>query len=101
MSENGRPGWLARLFGRGTTTAPESSLACRQLVELVTAYLESALPAPERARVEAHLAACPNCARYLEQMRQTIAATGRLSEEDLEPAAREALLGAFRTWKAG
>lgn len=102
MSQEGRFGWLSRIFGRRPGTAPEAGgLVCRELVELVTNYLEGALPAAETARVEAHLAVCPHCARYLEQMRQTIAATGHVSEEDLQPEAREALLSAFRNWKAG
>jgi anti-sigma factor RsiW len=45
---------------------------CRELVELVTAYLDGALPADVRAAFEAHLAECPGCAAYLEQMRTTI-----------------------------
>lgn len=88
--------WLQRL---GLKKRP--AMVCRELVELVTTYLEDALPAADRERFEAHLAACPHCARYLEQFRMTIAATGRLQESDLAPEAKDALLGAFRTWKAG
>jgi len=99
MSERRTRRWLARLFRRGAKQ--QEPLACRELVELVTAYLERALPPADRARVEAHLAACPHCTRYLEQMRQTIAATGKLHEDDLSPAARDALLAAFRGWKSG
>lgn len=98
MSMKDRRGWLARLLGRGRDE--ERGLACRELVELVTAYLDSALPGEERARVEAHLKACPDCERYLAQFRLAIAATGRLREEDLAPEAKSALLDAFRGWKA-
>jgi anti-sigma factor RsiW len=73
-------------------------LPCRELVELVTDYLEGRLPAIDRARFEAHLAACEACRLYLEQFRQTIRALGRLPEESLSPEVRAALLTAFRGW---
>ncbi len=76
-------------------------LTCQELVELVTDYLEGVLPAMERARFEAHLAACSHCRIYIEQMRVTIRALGRLGEDDLAPDARETLLRAFRGWKRG
>lgn len=79
-------------------TAPRP-LTCRELVELVTDYLEDALPPPERERFEAHLAVCEGCTTYLEQMRATIRVTGRLSEEQVSPEARERLLAAFRSWR--
>jgi anti-sigma factor RsiW len=80
-----------------TTAADE--LTCRELVELVTEYLEGALPDEERARFEAHLAECEGCAAYLAQMRDTLRIAGRLREESIAPAARESLLRAFRDWK--
>ena len=76
-------------------------LPCQELVELVTDYLEGRLPEPERVRLEAHLALCSGCRTYLEQMRQTVRALGRLREELLEPEARERLLAAFRDWRRG
>ena len=75
------------------------NLTCQELVELVTEYLEEALAPAERQRFEAHLADCAGCRTYLEQMRQTIQATGALREEDLEPATRDQLLNIFRSWK--
>ncbi|HKP89249.1 MAG TPA: zf-HC2 domain-containing protein [Thermoleophilaceae bacterium] len=75
-------------------------LACRQVVELVTGYLEGTLPRRERRRVERHLAACPHCTTYIEQMRTTLAALGTIPEESLTPDAREALVHAFRDWRA-
>lgn len=71
-------------------------MTCRQLVELVSDYLEGALDARERAAFERHLAVCAGCAAYLEQMRTTITLAGRLREDDLEPAVRDRLLAAFR-----
>jgi anti-sigma factor RsiW len=61
----------------------EDELACQEVVELVTDYLEGALPRSQRRRFEAHLAGCENCAEYLEQMRATIRLTGRLRAGDL------------------
>jgi hypothetical protein len=81
--------------------APTAKLACRGLVEAVTDYLENALPAAERARVEGHLAECPPCRTYLEQMRLTIRATGRLAEESISAEARARFLEVFRGIDAG
>ena len=76
-----------------------SELACQELVELVTDYLEGVLPAAERTRFEEHLAGCSGCRAYLEQMRQTIRVLHRLTEESLAPQAKEELLRVFRDWK--
>jgi anti-sigma factor RsiW len=76
-------------------------LTCRELVELVTDYLEGKLPPADQARFEQHLALCPNCPTYLAQMRQTIRALGMLPEESIAPEARQELLEAFRNWKRG
>lgn len=72
---------------------------CSELVELVTEYLEGTLPEDDRRRFEEHLAECPYCVNYLDQMRETIRVLGRLPEESLEPRAREELLVAFRGWR--
>ncbi len=77
------------------------SLSCSEVVELVTAYLEGALSRRDRKRFERHIAGCDACTAYLEQMRATIRATGRLTEEDVPVHVKEELLVAFRTWKAG
>ena len=71
-------------------------MPCRELVELVTDYLEDRLSAADRLRFEAHLAACDACRTYMEQFRQTIRAIGRLPEESLGADARKTLLDAFR-----
>ncbi len=78
------------------TTGP---LACAEIVELVTDYLEGTLDAALRERFETHLASCDGCERYLEQMRVTIRLTGRVGAEDLSPAARAAFLDAFASWR--
>jgi anti-sigma factor RsiW len=77
----------------------KTKLTCVELVELVTDYLDGALSRRERARFEAHIDACGNCTEYLEQFRRTIQLTGTLREEDVEPAARDALLAQFAEWR--
>ncbi len=76
-----------------------SEMACKELVELVTEYLEGTLPSTDRQRFEDHLKDCPHCVTYLYQIRQTIRALGRLTEEDLSPDAKRDLLRIFRDWK--
>jgi hypothetical protein len=76
-------------------------LSCRELVELVTDYLENALAADERARFDDHIGRCDGCTEYLRQMRRTIELTGTLSQESLSPEAERALLHAFRGWHTG
>ncbi len=75
------------------------ALTCRELVELVTDYLEGALPPSDRARFDEHLAACEGCTAYLDQMRRTLVLVGRLTEGSVSAEAREALLGAFGDWR--
>jgi anti-sigma factor RsiW len=77
------------------------AVVCRHAVELVTDYLEGALSARDRARFEAHLALCPHCSRYLEQMRASITAVGRIEPEALDPEVRDELVALYRRWRAG
>ena len=79
----------------------DRELACRQVVELVTAYLEDALDSADRERFEEHLVFCDGCSNYLEQMRATVRLTGRVVESDLPAELEAQLLEAFRGWRAG
>jgi anti-sigma factor RsiW len=76
------------------------AIVCRQAVDLVTAYLEDALSPRDRARFEAHLAACPHCTEYLVQMRRTLEIMGRIEPEALDPATRDDLVALFRRWQS-
>ena len=69
------------------------------MVELVTEYLEGAMSSREMAIFEAHLSVCPGCTAYFEQMRQTIKLAGKLTEDSIDPQARDELLHVFRNWK--
>jgi anti-sigma factor RsiW len=79
-------------------TAQADDLACQELVEIITDYLEGALSDAERERFEAHLEICEGCRRYLDQMRTTIRVVGTLTEDGLEPIAKDQLLLLFREW---
>jgi putative zinc finger protein len=74
-------------------------ISCAEVVELVTDYLERALPAEEMTLFEQHLNFCEGCIVYVEQIRATAEAVGRVREEDVPPATREKLMAAFREWK--
>jgi len=76
-------------------------MACQELVELVTAYFDGSLSRSDRRRFERHIGGCDHCTQYVEQMRLVIEATGRLTEEDLEPEVRQELLAAFQGWREG
>jgi anti-sigma factor RsiW len=76
-----------------------AELTCQELVELVTDYLEGTLSRRDRARFDAHIAACTHCTAYLAQFSETLRLTGTLRESDVSPEARAALLEQFRNWK--
>ena len=74
------------------------AVSCRQVVDLVTAYLEDVLPTDERRAFERHVAICPPCRGYLSQMRRVQQLTGTLEADDVPERLRESLLDAFRDW---
>jgi predicted anti-sigma-YlaC factor YlaD len=74
-------------------------MTCKELVELVTDYLEGALPESDRVRFDEHLVGCPFCRTYLDQMRQTIRAAGQLREEAMAPEALAELVARFNKWR--
>ena len=71
---------------------------CNAFVELVTAYLEGTLDTETEQRFVAHLTECDGCDRYLDQIRATMRAVGRLPAESLTEPTRDRLLAAFRDW---
>jgi anti-sigma factor RsiW len=77
-----------------------AELTCKELVEIVTDYLEDRLPPAEQRRFEQHLTGCEGCVNYLEQMRETIRLVGRLGEDSIPAPVRERLLRAFRDWRS-
>jgi anti-sigma factor RsiW len=83
------------------TTGSTQDLACKEVVELVTDYLEQTLSHDERTRFEQHLALCGGCKEYLREIRSTIDLSRKLAEGSLAPKVRDDLLNLFRNWKAG
>jgi anti-sigma factor RsiW len=89
---------------RATTGSPppagdELDLACRDVVELVSDYLDGALEPPLAAAVERHLALCPPCVEYVRQLRETTRLLGDLPEQTLSEPARIEILAAFRGFR--
>ena len=79
----------------------EPELTCRELVELVTDYLEGALTDVERTRFEVHVRECEGCANHLDQIRRTIALVGHIEVAELSEQTTSDLLAAFRAWAHG
>lgn len=78
-----------------------SDLTCREMVQLVTDYLDGSMPMADRARFERHLMGCEGCEIYLDQVKTTIRVTGALEEDSIPAEQLEALTRAFRSWKRG
>ena len=76
-----------------------SDMACNELVDVITEYLEDTLSADDRRRFEAHLDECPFCTTYVEQMRATVARLGEQPGDTLSSDARTDVLDAFRGWR--
>jgi anti-sigma factor RsiW len=74
-------------------------VTCQEVVELVSDYLDQALPPEEASLFEQHVNFCDGCDWYLDQMRSTVATVGRITEQDVPEETREKLLAAFREWK--
>lgn len=77
-----------------------TDMACNELTEVITAYLDGTLAHADRRRFEAHLAECPFCTEYLEQMRATVTKLGAPDDTMLSAPAREQILAAFRGWRS-
>jgi anti-sigma factor RsiW len=76
-----------------------AELSCQEMVELVTDYLEGTLEPRDHQRIAEHLSGCDACARYVEQMRETLNLLGTVPVDTLSPEARSTLLEAFRDLK--
>ena len=76
-----------------------AGMTCHELADLVTAYLEGALPPEERDRFEAHRRGCQGCETYVSQVRLTVSALGQLRPSAVEPLSVEPgrILELFRT----
>jgi anti-sigma factor RsiW len=73
---------------------------CRQVVELMTEYLEQTLSPADRAKFEEHIAGCDGCRAYLEQLRTTRRVVGELADDPIPETVKAELLKAFKDWKS-
>jgi predicted anti-sigma-YlaC factor YlaD len=79
-----------------------NEFSCQEMIEVITDYLEDALPSDDQQRYERHISYCAGCRAYLDQMRETIRQTGMVPrEESLPPALRERIVAQFRTRQRG
>jgi anti-sigma factor (TIGR02949 family) len=77
-----------------------NEFSCQEMIEVVTNYLDDALPPDDQQRFERHLSYCAGCSTYVDQMRETIRQTSMVPrEESLPPSLREEIVAQFRTWK--
>ncbi|MEW6471327.1 MAG: anti-sigma factor [Actinomycetota bacterium] len=60
----------------------QEEIRCIEMVEIVTEWMEGALDDDTRAAVEEHLAICPDCTAYLDQLRATTAVAASLADAD-------------------
>ncbi|MDQ0276024.1 anti-sigma factor RsiW [Arthrobacter silviterrae] len=75
---------------------PSSPLTCRQVVEMLTDYLEGALAPSTAAALEEHLATCPGCSTYLAQISHTVRLLGAVTPDELPESTQKGLVAAFR-----
>ena len=85
--------------GREHRMQTGDELSCQQVVELVTDYLENALLPESLRQLEAHVAECPGCKNYIEQMQLTIDMLHQIARESVFPATKQELLQLFHNWK--
>jgi anti-sigma factor RsiW len=78
----------------------QEALVCRQIVDLVTDWLEGALAEAEREAFEEHLAICADCVAHVEQVRVTRRLTAQLRSGPVGDDLRRRLLEAFRSWRS-
>jgi anti-sigma factor RsiW len=76
-----------------------ADIACVEVVELLTEYLEDARP-PPAAEVAAHLADCRDCDAYLSEMRETVRLLGAVPPQPPPEQVRRRLQALFRAWAA-
>lgn len=74
-------------------------LSCQAVVELVTDYLDKALPPEKAALFEQHINFCEGCVLYVEQIQKTAEVLEEVREEDVSPEAKDRLMRTFRDWR--
>ncbi len=77
-------------------TTPKDDLPCRDLVEMVSDYLEGTFDPETEARIRTHLTWCDACSDYVEQIRAITDLSSRLRDDDVPQRLRREILSAFR-----
>lgn len=77
----------------------DDALTCKEVVELVTNYLENALLPGLRKQLEEYVADCSGCTNYIEQVRLTVGMLHQLAQEPVFPETKQELLEVFWSWK--
>ena len=78
----------------------QNQITCREMVELMSDYLDGTLDDVVRGRFEEHLATCEGCTNALDQLRAALRVTGSLREEPIQDERRELLRSVFRNWRS-
>jgi len=97
--------WFRRLLTKSSVKKPQpgasvtQGLVCQEVVELITDYLEGALLPEKRVLFEEHIADCPGCTNYMEQIQLTLRLLRNLAHEPVFPSTKEELLQVFRQGK--
>ena len=77
----------------------EDDLSCREVVELVTEYLENTLLPEMRKHLEEHVAECPGCENYIEQIQLTMSMLRQIAHPPVPFTTRQEWLQFFQDWK--
>jgi anti-sigma factor RsiW len=71
-------------------------LTCRQLVNMLSDYVDGELPPTLQRRLEAHLEGCTPCTAFLQTFKQTQTLAQSLHDEDMPPELRQRLRSFLR-----
>ena len=74
-------------------------LACREVVEFISDYLEGTLPSRQAVRLERHLTGCDPCFEYVGQIRTTVTLAHQVPPDAVEPVTTQRLIELYRTWQ--
>lgn len=74
-------------------------LACREVTELVTDYVEGRLSWLDRVRFQLHVGMCRHCREYLRQIKTTQRLLGELPPQPPPPEVEAELVERFKNWK--
>lgn len=75
-------------------------LACADLVEVVTHYLDGALGAATTAAVSGHLRSCSACRNHVGQVQTATRLASALPAEQMSGDLETTLLSGYRKWAA-